>query len=470
MDLKKRPLVAGAAALFLAGVANRIIGTVYRVLLVRTAGEEVVGIFQMTMPVYRLAWTLAAAGLFVAIARLSADALGGKDRLKARRYGRVGLTLSLITAVGAATLLLLSRDLWAHHFLTDPRTSVTLWVLPFLLVPAALSAALRGVLQGQERLSPMAVSSFLEATSRVPVVLFFVTLLLPLGPAWAAGGIAAGLLFGEMISVAYLAWVVRRIWNEGGKRPKGQPNNHTPNRSKSTGRRRRRPRFLVIDQLPLAASLLAVATPVLFSGLLNGSMGMFNVALIPRKLFEAGIGLEEATILYGRLFGMALPALYMPMVAVHPLVHAAMPAVAKRLAQGKIRAVKRLLVQCFFVAITVSGAASLLFFRYGEEIGRLLYGIDGLGELIVPLAAAAPFTYVGHVASGILYGLGRTGIVMVNSVVGNCVRLGLIFALVGDPQWGIVGALWAVVADYAITALLNLGAMAVFIPRVGKSR
>ena len=80
MDLRRRPLLAGAAALFLAGIANRLIGTVYRVLLVRAAGEDVVGLFQMTMPVYRIVATIATAGIPVAIARLArlATEFGGK--------------------------------------------------------------------------------------------------------------------------------------------------------------------------------------------------------------------------------------------------------------------------------------------------------------------------------------------------------------------------------------------------------
>lgn len=451
MNLSRRPLVAGAAALFAAGVANRIIGTFYRVFLVRVAGEEVVGLFQMTLPVYRVASTIAGAGLPVAIARLAADAHGARNPRLARRYGTIGLGLTLFTASLAGLVLFLSREFWAHHFLTDPRTAITLGVLPLLLVPAALSASMRGVLQGEERLTPVALSSFAEVTSRVPVVLLLVSLLLPFGAAWASAGIAAGLTFGELVSVAILLWCVRSIW---------------PRRTEA--RRLRREggvKLLLFDQRPMILSLFGVALPVLVSGLINGVLGVLNVALIPRQLIAAGHSAQEATILYGRLFGMALPALYMPMVAVHPLVHAAIPAVAKRLAEGRARSVARLLLQCFSVAAAVAAVSAAGFWHYGEEIGRLLYGVAGLGSLITPLAFAAPFVYVGHIAAGILYGMGKTGIALVNTVAGSGLRLALIYLLVADPEWGILGALWALVADYALTALLDLGALAVLVPR-----
>lgn len=472
MDLRTRPLVAGAAAMFAAGILNRLIGTLYRVLLVRAAGEDVVGIFQMTLPIYRLAWTLATAGLHVAIARLTADALGSGDLRAANRYGRVGFVLSMITAGIASLLLLATQPIWSERFLTDPRTDITFLVLPVLLFPAALSAALRGVLQGREQLSPIAISGFAEVVSRVPIVLLLVTWLLPYGPGWAAAGIAMGLCFGEVISVGYLGWVVKRGAHL--KKLQARQGRTTASTFRRPGTTRlsprKRHRFIVIDQLPVTMALLAIAAPLLLSGLVNGSLGMINVALIPRKLVEAGVTPADATIQYGRLFGMALPALYMPMVAIHPLVHAAIPAVAKRLAEGRIRSVKHVLLKCFGVTGIVSVVASIGFFTFGEEIGQLLYGVSGLGSLIVPLAFVAPFAYIDHICVGILYGLGRTGIALINSVAGSMLRLYLILTLVGNPQYGIVGALWAIIADYALTAVLHAGTLAILLPRAMKRR
>jgi len=466
VNLSRRPLVAGAAALFAAGVANRLIGTLYRVILVRTAGEEVVGLFQMTLPVYRVASTIASAGIPVAIARLAADAHGARNPRLARRYGGVGLALTLLTASLAGLALFFTRSIWANHFLTDSRTVITLAVLPLLLLPAATSASLRGVLQGEERLGPVALSSFAEVTSRVPAVLLFVWLSLPLGAAWASAGIAAGLAAGEIVSVAILLWCVRGIWPQRGLIARRSARLRHPDAGRRPPRGRGDGvRLLVFDQLPVVRSLLAIALPVLFSGLVNSILGVLNVALIPRQLMAAGHTSEQATVLYGRLFGMALPALYMPMVAVHPLVHAAIPAVAKRLSAGKRAAVRRLLVQCFTVAGLVALVASSAFLKYGEEIGRILYNVEGLGELIVPLAVAAPFAYSAHIASGILYGMGKTGVTMANAVAGNVVRLALIYLLAGDPRWGIAGALWAVVADYAVTCVLHLASMGVLVRR-----
>ena len=72
----KRTLVAGAVTLALAGAVTRGIGAVYHVVVVRVAGPEALGLFQMAMPVYRLASGIASIGFHVAVVRLIADSLG----------------------------------------------------------------------------------------------------------------------------------------------------------------------------------------------------------------------------------------------------------------------------------------------------------------------------------------------------------------------------------------------------------
>ena len=144
---RRRPLVAGAVTLFLSGLAIRAVSTVYRVALVRVAGEDILGLYQLTLPIYRLGWTLATFGIPVAISQLSADRAGRGDMDGARRLRRAGLQLTALIAAAVSVGLALGSEGIAVHILTDPRTRLPLLVMPFLLVPAALCSAFRGVMQ-----------------------------------------------------------------------------------------------------------------------------------------------------------------------------------------------------------------------------------------------------------------------------------------------------------------------------------
>src|SRR5690625_1629853 len=123
---KRHPLIAGAVTLFLSGLFTRAVGTVYRIFLVRSAGEEVLGLFQMTLPVYRVAWTLATLGLPIAIARLSAEASGRGRGPEAARFQQVGLTLTLYSGILVAAALIIGSDFLASTVLTDSRARLPL--------------------------------------------------------------------------------------------------------------------------------------------------------------------------------------------------------------------------------------------------------------------------------------------------------------------------------------------------------
>lgn len=441
MEIRRRPLVAGAAVLAAAGLATRLIGTFYRVLLVRYAGETVLGLFQLTMPLFRLLSTVGGFGLPVAIAQRAAQARGQSDPARAERIERAGLAMIAVFSTIIAMGLALSARFWAEAVLATPDTEAALRALALLLIPGALSAGLRGVLQSRQRLMPNALSQLVEAAARAPFALYLVSLLLPQGPAAAAAGIACALAAGEVLSALVLWLAVRR------------------KRGRGTRARMGRVRFVAVGALPIGRSLLGVALPVTGSGMLNAGIGVITAALIPRQLAAAGLGPEGAVSAYGQLSGMALPLLYMPMVAIHPIVAAVLPAVSHRLAGGDRRSVRRLLVQAFAAASAVATGTALALALFSRELGSLLYGAPDLAPLVRPLALAAPFVYLGHVASGILYGLGRTGQAMAHTLAGNLLRLALIYALAGRPEWGILGALWAAVADSALTGALHLAAL-----------
>lgn len=440
---KRRPLVAGAVTLLASGLFIRLISTVYRIALVRIAGEDILGLFQLTLPIYRLGWTLATAGLHVAINQLTADATGRRDLHGAARLRDVGIKLTLFSAFAVSLALYLGSDFIAAEILTDPRTRLPLALMGTLLFPAALSAAYRGVLQGEQRMGPIAASTALEVALRSPVVLYSVAVLAPMGLDWGATAIVFGLTVGEIASLILLVWMARSILRQD------------PLAVEPRTRRKRSP-FVLVDFIPYCRRLLRIGLPVMGSGVLNNVLSIVSVAIIPRRLGLAGLSMEEAVRAFGRLSGMAIPILYMPMVVISPIVQVLEPAVANRRAQRGSQAIRPIVTKAYLVAAGMGVVTTACFLLIPEKLGQLLYSVHGLGSLIKPLAVAAPFAYIGYVTSGTLYGLGRTGTVMINSAVGNLARLSLIWTLASQPEWGIVGVTWGVVADYAVTSVLNV--------------
>lgn len=436
-------MIRGAIWLGMAGLFARGLGALYRVVLVRLVGAEAIGIFQMASPIFRLALHLSTLGLPGPVAQMTSDALGRARRLQARRVEETGLWLTLLATVVTGTLLILLTPWIGQRLLHDPRSLMTVRVLPLWLLPAALGTVLRAIAQGRQMMGDLAATQSLEQVARVGAVLGLAALAIPYGEATVAAAIVAGSAIGETVALAILAWRLRL--NPPAWRPASVP---AVSRSGA---------FWVVLWSPLtvARSLLRLASPLLVLQLVNNLTATINAALIPRRLQAAGLGSNEATILYGELTGMALPLLYLPMVAVWPITQVLMPDLAAQAAQSRWKTVEHRIGRALLLAAGVGLASCGLLAWQPARIAGLLYGEPQIAGQVRILALSAPFAYLNHTLTAALLGLGETRIPLVTFVVASALRLGLIQVLVVRPELTILGAAWAFVADEVLSTLLN---------------
>ena len=77
------PLLYGTLLLTATGLAGQLLGFLYRIALSRQIGAEVMGLYQLIMPVYSVLLSLTAVGLTAAVSNLSArfHALGRRGAM-----------------------------------------------------------------------------------------------------------------------------------------------------------------------------------------------------------------------------------------------------------------------------------------------------------------------------------------------------------------------------------------------------
>lgn len=443
----KRTLVAGAVALTLAGVVTGGIGAVYHVIVVRVAGAEALGLFQMAMPLYRLASGAASVGFHVAVVRLIADGLGRRHPEEARAYARSAVKAAMVSGPAVGLLLWLGAPYLATFFFKDSRLTLPIACLGLLLIPATISTIFRGVVQGFGGAPSLAGADIAEAVLRVPSVLAMLSVFLPFGMEPAAAAMVVAVVVGELGSLVVLGLKTRSLMVD---RSPGEP---LPSMESGRDSRHRR-------------ALLRLGVPAMISGLLNSLIGLINAALVPRQLQSAGFTQSGAAQAFGQITGMVAPLLYLPMLLVGPVTQVVAPAVAERMGAGR----RDWFLELLRTAFCTAGAAGVLFggvlALVPGHIGRILYGAPHIAPLIRPLSVAAPFVYVGMVSSGVLYGLGKIGPVTVNVFAGNVIRCILIYTLAPEPAWGILGAVWALVADHVVTAILNVACLGWFMSEI----
>lgn len=124
----------GVAVLTITGVLSQLVGFVYRIGLTRLAGAEILGLYQLILPVYSVLLSLTSVGLTTAVSNLSAwyQALGNQRAIYQVRGQAVKLFFLL--ALMPCSLLLLFSDGASVYLLGDARTQLGL----ILLVPCLL--------------------------------------------------------------------------------------------------------------------------------------------------------------------------------------------------------------------------------------------------------------------------------------------------------------------------------------------
>lgn len=120
----------GTLLLTATGLVNQLLGFVYRILLSRLVGAEVMGLYQLVMPVFSVLLSVTAIGLTAAVANLTAQYRAlGRETAAEQVLRRCLVLLVCLLALPTLALTLLSDPI-SVYILGDARTRLGLLLLP----------------------------------------------------------------------------------------------------------------------------------------------------------------------------------------------------------------------------------------------------------------------------------------------------------------------------------------------------
>ena len=403
----------GAVLLTALGAVSQLLGFGYRVALSRMAGAEVMGLYQLVMPVYSVLLSVTAVGLTSAVSNLTAQHLALGNRLGAEQTLRACLRAFALLLLPAGAAVILASDGVSVELLGDARTQLGL----ILLVPCT---ALTGVenlhkhaFYGGGLVGPPAVVELLEQLVRTAAVLGLLWLFLPQYPERVVGLIVGGMVVCEVFSSCTLVVLYCRRRRRLGLSGAGEP-----------GRVRRR-------------RIAAIALPVGANALLGNLLGAANAALIPQKLVEGGMERSAAVSGFGVVCGMTMPMLSLPIVFLGALNLVLGPRMARAKALGRPEEVRRLLDRAMSAVSVLTLPAMAVMVVLGRDLGRLLFRQEA--EFLLPLAAATAMNCFCCVLCCALNAVGRQRAVAAISLLGGGVQLLFTLVLVPLPGVGMGG-------------------------------
>lgn len=433
----KNMFLRGAMALTAAGIVVKLFGGVNRILLSRILGGEGIGLYQIAYPVYVLGLSIAGAGVPIALSVMVAEKIAQGDSGGARRIFRIILVFMTVVAVFfGAGLFLGAEGLIAFGLVRDVRAYFPLVVLAPALTVSIITCTFRGYFQGLQIMIPTAISQMCDQFVRVCVMLVLAYTLLPYGLETAVTGAAFGAVPGALAGLAVISALYARHVRRSVPPLRGAGNGE--------------PVFSLLRRFVI------LAVPVAAANMLLPAVAGIDMIIVPMRLEAAGHSVQASTALYGYLTGMANGLVQVPAILTVSLATSLVPAVSAAFTAGRLQEVKERTDTAMRIANLITVPACLGLAVLATPISELLYNTAAAGPAIRVLALAAFLIGLQQITNGLLQGMGRTGIPLLNMGIAAVVKIILSWYLTALPWLGEVGAAWATNADIALATALNI--------------
>lgn len=196
----RKTILQGTLILTAVGFLCRFMGFFYRIFLSHTFGEENVGLYQLTFPVFALCISFTSAGLETAISRTVARKQSLHQPREASETLCLGLFISCLLSV--ITMIILQKNAadLSTALLGDPRCEEILILLSYALPLSSIHGCIMGYCYGLKQTQIPAVSQLIEQTARILSVFCLYRFAIRNGLHADISIAAAGIAFGELFS------------------------------------------------------------------------------------------------------------------------------------------------------------------------------------------------------------------------------------------------------------------------------
>lgn len=474
LNNKKQSFLEGAMVLVIATGLVKIIGAIFKIPLGNLLGELGSGYFQNAYDLYLPIYSLAMAGLPIAVSRMVADSVARNRYRDARQIFRMARRTFLITGLTGFVLMLVVS--YPYVLSIGGKTEALpgiLTIAPSILFCCVMSSY-RGYYEGLRNMTPTAVSQVIEAMGKLVLGLGFAYGARAMGLAvqYQAAGAILGITIGTLLGAIYL-WVRFHVSGDGITRrdlmesPAAYSGRHT------------------------VRLLAAIAIPVVLGSMANQIASLVDAVTVQNRLThmvtQAGMGLESIypemmadlsasygsaaevldhvpTYLYGcykvyafSIFNLVPTLTSVLGISALPALTTAWASRSRRAVRASVESVLRITSIIVFpcglgMSVLSSGVLNLLF--HSKPIGAAIAAPN-----LFILGFAAIFAGLVMPMTNMLQAIGKQKIPVRNIIVGAMLKIVVNFALVGIPTVNIHGASAGTLVCYMYMFVMNFYAL-----------
>lgn len=429
--MRKQSLMKASIILGISGILTRFLGLFFRWPLIMLIGDEGIGYYQMSYPLYMF-FIAIASGVPVAISKMISEKNAINDLNGAFEVVKESAILMMIIGTGTTLALFFFANPIISFLKWDTKAYYSLIGISFAPVMISFMTIFRGFFQGLQNMTPSAISQILEQIGRVVFGVGLAVFLLPKGIEYSAGGAAFGATAGAVIGSSYLYSKYRKIKKSYGiKKVKSNPE--------------------------VLNNILKIAIPISLGTTVGSIMNLIDSILVPQKLLQAGFTNTQSTVLYAQLTGKASVIVNVPLTLSMAICTSLIPIIAENFILKKQNELENKIDASMKMAAVIAIPCMFGLFFLTEPIMKFIFPgrFEGI-EILKYLSLSIPFIIITQTTTSILQGTGNYIRPVINLLTGCVVKVILTCMLVPMAAFNIYGAVIASVGAYVVTSILNL--------------
>ena len=444
----------GAAILTVGVIIMKILGFFYKIPLGNILGDEGYSMFMGAYSIYYIFFTLATAGLPVALSRLVAEAdANGRARQEEKTFRVALVTFSVLGTIFASIMFFFPNWL-AAVYLENPDAGPSIRAMAPAILLVCIVSAYRGYCQGNGNMLPTTVDEVLEVFFKVAAGLVIAVLVLrayrgsPMALPMGSAGAIFGVSVGSAVSLGYMIWYKHRHYSTlAAPYTAGV---HDPNDTPDDDE-------LVDPALRIVRSIFAIGVPIAFGACIMALLNSVDSKLCMNRLQSAaGFSYREAKVLYG-VYGKAQTLFNLPAAFITPLTISIVPAISGALAKGDRQTAGTVSEDSMRISAVIAIPMGVGLAVLSDPIMRVLYpGSHAAGPgLLRMMGVASFFVCIVLMENAILQASGREKLTMVTLITGGLVKIVINWFLVAQRPINIYGAPVGTLVSYFAMALLD---------------
>lgn len=431
--MKKQSLLKGTLILGMAGIIAKFLGLFFRWPLIMLIGDEGIGYYQMSYPLYMFFVGIASGGP-VAISKLISEKNALGDRKGVAEVLKSSLIFMGVLGIGGTITLLILANPIINFLKWDPKAYYSIVGIAFAPMFICILSCYRGFFQGLQNMNPTAVSQIIEQLGRVVVGVGLAYLFLPRGIEYSAGGGAFGAAAGGILGTIYLI----RMYKKEKYKIVGHMDKVRSNAS-------------------IMGKLIYTAIPISLGATVGTIMALIDSLVVPQKLLQSGFSPKEATMLFGQLSGKASVIINIPLTISMALCASLVPIISECFILNKRKELWEKVQLSLKLSFTIALPSVLgLYFLAGPIMNMLFPGHGDGYQILKYLSFSIVFIILAQTTTSIFQGTGHIYRPVINLFIGCIVKIILTWILVPIKSINIYGAVIASISAYVVSALLNI--------------